>query len=414
MTAKTVYLHAGLPKTGSSAIQQTAYEHREALEQAGIRYWSVAARQGWPLTMALGVAPTERGGVPEHRAKSYEKKFGQPATLRAGLLEEIDSAQGKFLISTEKISVFSVDTIRALAALVGSSGAAVKAIAYVREPRSLISSAVQQNAKVGIPAEDVLERLEVLPYQGRVGRLIEALGEENVMLRLYKRGGPGRDSLFADLLLAMGEDPGLAVNLPMDNTNSSMSARAVDILEAINRIAKEKKSATPTNWFCNEYLLPHFHGPSFEVDQAVIKRLIEKNADQIVWMSQKLGLDLLAVAPPLSDRARRPDPIDNEMAGLIYSLFSDLAQMRVEVKRARGAAMTAANRGEDAERVLLQAERRKTRKRSDSSTKRSRPTKAERLARKEDRMTRKKVLTAQRGKKISNAMPGEDGPAGGG
>jgi hypothetical protein len=104
--------------------------------------------------------------------------------------------------------------------------------------------------------------------------------------------------------------------------------RFLDVISRIgklegSRIGKLEGSEVPVSWMVQRYLIPHFKRPSFKLDPRLVDRIIEQNAEQIAWMSEKLGFDLGTIGRDTDEAPRQHEPIDDDMDRFLFALVSN-------------------------------------------------------------------------------------------
>ncbi|WP_375288529.1 hypothetical protein [Sphingomonas sp.] len=227
-----VLVHVGLPKTGSSAIQEYLYAVRDALASLSIRYPDLGHASHWKLAAAI------EEGQHEHKAskKRELKGFLARRAAREGtegaldtVIDELKAAgpDDVVILSHEYFGGARGRVLRKFLTKVVPD-AEVYAIGYVRHPVSFYPSGVQQALKgLGQPPSP---SGFASTHPVRVAALRRVF--ENVTLRLYDRkllsGG--------DVIEDFREQAGLILGRPLPaaphtlSTNASMSGPACALL----------------------------------------------------------------------------------------------------------------------------------------------------------------------------------------
>lgn len=178
-----VLVHAGMQKTGSSAIQKYLSEQRAGLADIGIHYPDFGYKNHWPLGFALG--ETGANNYMNRRAR----KDGNDKDIRRLTLDSIKrtidegSDDSWMVLSHESLGIKTLATnLRAL--LTNDSGPVdVSAIAYVRPPQTHFPSEIQQMLKSGNIAFPSLAEWKLV-HGKRAAHLREMFGER-VHVRVY-------------------------------------------------------------------------------------------------------------------------------------------------------------------------------------------------------------------------------------
>lgn len=244
-----VYLHAGLPKTGSTAIQQACFAGRDKLMERGLNYWSVHANHGsWLL------------------AASENKPAGVQA-LRSAM-----NVAPVFVASSEDLPDFGAPRIAALLQITGPA----KVIAYVREPRSWYSSLVQQAIRTGGHTLDsALKVLRAGLYRIRLSGLANF---PDVELRPYHA------DVIPDFLEFLGVGD-LKLEPPL--RNERFAADVIWEVEDMNRRGEKVNYKTIKNR----------PGERFAIPSDLLEQLLVDCADDIAFASERVGVDLLGLQP---------------------------------------------------------------------------------------------------------------------
>jgi hypothetical protein len=272
----TTYLHAGLEKTGSSAIQEAFYEAREVLAEYGLNYWDISARHNWALSQMVGRKDDEAQG----RRGREATPAGIAAHLRAAMAQPAD-----LVISSEGVAHFKPKHLAHLAEVIGDDATV---IVYLREPRSWFTSKVQQRLKRGDSYEDALDRIDQFAR-----RTVTDLRDRfaTVRLRLYRPEG-----LLADFAEALDRPMQLADRLTDRRVNVGLPAAAIAAITSFSQVQGRKPSARSAR------SLSDVGGPPFRLPPADLDALVARLRGDIEWASAELGVDLLALPAP-SDHA---------------------------------------------------------------------------------------------------------------
>ena len=162
---RTVFLHIGAPKTGTTAIQSAFSNGREALERAGFHYLSGDRNHSERLALAFW---REDDAQKLNRLRHAEgARFSQFA-LRDALDDEIArSAPRDMIVSAEGLLDFTPEEVENLVTFLQSRFDRLRVIAYARHPVDWMQSAGQQGVKWSGDTLDDLFRSPRLPAYSR-------------------------------------------------------------------------------------------------------------------------------------------------------------------------------------------------------------------------------------------------------
>ena len=291
-----IIVHAGMHKTGSSSIQETfAKLDGNRVDCAPWRAANYSA-----LFFALfHPYPEEQGGfrfsgIGPDGIEKLRNKWGK--RLRQMLERRREQqATRPMIISAEVVVSYSrggEEAVKKMADYLRShSSEDVCVIAYVRPPRSFISSAFQQRIKAGI--EINLANLKIWPhYRERFGKLDRVFGPENVTLKPFQRERLEGGDVVLDFAREIGItlDPGEVVR-----TNESLSLEAVAMLYVQTWFGDRfepgtRREAQRRRSFVNR--ISRLGSRRFVLSDNLTNPLVEANRTDLDWMEARLDAPL--------------------------------------------------------------------------------------------------------------------------
>lgn len=244
----TIFLHIGMNKTGSTALQNYLSQAQPALKGAGISY-AETGRIGsahYALSTSLGFC---NPSVPSQWKWELEN-------LRKLFLKESQGGERKIIFSSEDFLLNrSFEKFKKF-----FEGFDVKVIVYLRRHDHWWLSAYAQAVKMkylppwnqgplGFINFNRRRNRYYGDYRHLIDRWAEAIGKENIIVRPYE-ASQNIPNLAADFLAAIGEG-GMTSELPamMEHYNSSLPSSAIQMMDIIQRVR-----ATPD---IHEKLLNH-------------------------------------------------------------------------------------------------------------------------------------------------------------
>ncbi len=285
---KRCILHVGMNKTGSTSIQATLQRLREQGRffspgsqpsgNHGVLLYSMYApdAEDYPARKALG---PDAYDLDEFNARAREE-------IEA-LVEQADKAP--VVLSGEDVCRLTPEAFATLWEDLNAWLDQVDVYAYVRSPRALITSAYQQRYKnrlVPVGEEYVLQTK--LRYNISFAKMDAICGEGVLQLRPYHPAGFLNRCVVQDFFDWVG--------IPLQaheviNENQGLSLPAIQMLHAHRRygraIAKGRAGERVFRVLVRQ--LQKLPGPKFALPDALVERALAGQADDIVWMEQRLG-----------------------------------------------------------------------------------------------------------------------------
>ncbi|MEM8739941.1 MAG: hypothetical protein AAGE13_00485 [Pseudomonadota bacterium] len=248
--ARTLILHLGAHKTGSSSIQATLAGGAEALAahdvalfepgQSSARIYAAfhddLSRNHMVQNWGLDTAPAQRAFGAEMR-RSFADWLAQ-------------TTQSTLLLSSENLVDFAPEAVREIARLVTQQVNHVRLIVFLRAPYSYANSMAQQLIRGGATFAELahvsldlrettqprLVRASILPgFEARLAPWLEAFGQDAVEIHRFAPDGfPGGSVVAAFFDAAFGALPE-ALGVQERVVNEALDHGSTLLLEALNR-----------------------------------------------------------------------------------------------------------------------------------------------------------------------------------
>lgn len=276
----TIFLHVGMHKTGSTAIQsafsgfddgRTRYANL-GYENHSIPFYTVYSgnHQSYHIWKSAHLSPD-----------LIERK--KQACFEAIRDSVILAGEKQLIFSGEDISLLPQSALLEILALFESRGRAVKIIFYVREPISFIQSNYQEEIKSG--------RNGVSPfppnYRFRIEKFIKFFGAENVVIRIFDRSLLYQNDIIEDFAQVVGIVPP-----PKGRSdNISLSTEAVKVVYLLNQMVsafEEKKEVLQARQRMLEHVRVLLPG-RFDIPGCLLAGLVEQ--DDVNWLFAETGVD---------------------------------------------------------------------------------------------------------------------------
>lgn len=245
---KTLYLHVGQHKTGTSTIQSFMWRNRERMEKNGILYPDIGMAGPTHADFALS--------LPGKRTEMLERMFSQAATERssryqsyqgensdnlfARLGQYIDDTDcSRILLSSECFMEWvSPADIRALTDR--HCACPVKVVIFLRSQVEWIQAVFNQVVKdPGIRYGGelrALPQMDMLDYESMLHDWAAVFGESNIIVRPYTPSIDGAGGVLDDIFSILGIPDFQSYEEPSYNErNVSLSRWQLDVLHALNR-----------------------------------------------------------------------------------------------------------------------------------------------------------------------------------
>ncbi len=219
-------LHVGMPKTGSSSLQ-SALAHR--LRDPRFRFIQLGGMANGSLIM--GNAFAELGDYPHPPSASRDERlFARRyamATLTSALNEDLATRP---ILSAEILHALLRETKLHMLDFFARYRGDLQIAAYLRRPKSYVESAFQEVLKHGFHGLDHLD--VAIVYREFFEPFDDALGRQNVSIRLFERPALHEGCVVADFAQTWGID---IDRTDISRERMSLSGEAVKLLYIYRR-----------------------------------------------------------------------------------------------------------------------------------------------------------------------------------
>lgn len=257
---KTLYLHIGLPKTGSTAIQRFCFFNQEILANNGYCYDKIMKSTTRVPSYVNGLFITEK--IYDENGKldsaATREHFENGLAIVQNQLNEFD----KVIISGEPIwnSLRNREgwtNLKELYKLCKENDTTIKIIVYLRSQDEYLSSLWKQRIKNGYRMKDWNATKQQPPssmkldFKARIGRLEKFFGKENLILRIYDRENfCGCDhTIYSDFLDAIGLEKTPDYVIPDYLINTSVDIEYAEIKRVLNNLQDTSQKNSPMSEF---------------------------------------------------------------------------------------------------------------------------------------------------------------------
>jgi hypothetical protein len=275
-----IFLHVGMHKTGSTAIQSAFSGFDDGMtkyaalgyENHSIPFFTAYSgnHQSYHIWKSAGLSPDQ-----------IEQK--KTACLEAIRVAVSSAGEKRLIFSGEDISLLPKPALVEVFELFKSQGKNAKIIFYVREPVSFIRSNYQEEIKSGRNASSPFPP----KYRFRIEKFIHVFGADNVVCRVFDRNLLHDKDIIKDFAKVIGVVPPSAGR----SDNVSLSTEAVKVIYQMNQMVsafEEKKEVLQARQRMLEHVRVLLPG-RFTIPASLLAGLVEQ--DDVNWLFAETGID---------------------------------------------------------------------------------------------------------------------------
>ena len=278
---KTLYLHIGFHKTGSSSIQQSLLH----LDQHDWKYISLNPKTGNDSGIIQSIFKKNPWNLRHHlrRGLTRAASMQMASNLRQQYRQQINESQASnLLISAESFCSLNHDEIKQAKKFFQGFGRRLVVVAYIRPVDAYLQSAFQQNLKASpnpvANYSDLPSSLKnTLPdYPRRIQDYISIFGRNNVRLFAFDPVSfPAKDSVV-DFCLRLGIP---AKYNSFVRVNESLSLLAMKILYFFSAVSYDEQLGQLKKTVKRPTLVSHLIAdfasqPSFKICPKILQEVI--------------------------------------------------------------------------------------------------------------------------------------------
>lgn len=288
---KKCILHGGMPKTGSTAIQETFFE---SSSPDFVYAPLILGNHNFAIEYLFGEDGKDRlESVP---ARQIPKQFHRKARNLAEHFEAfLQSNTRDVLISSEYLSSLRIlDGRDELLKFLRPHFDEIHFIAYVRAPEDYMVSSLQQCMQTS----DYLFDLELVSphYRQRFQPWIDALGAENVTLVAYDPSRFPDGNVVLDFAERLGVRVDSAGN---ERLNTAQSAEAIAVQQLWNR----RLNAGNLSFYQRARIsfgrreVLSFGTHEFGIEPGLLQGICQRHQDDIAWAEEQLAQSFTPYTP---------------------------------------------------------------------------------------------------------------------
>jgi len=240
---KTLYLHAGAHKTGSSSIQDNLAKFTQELESIGLTYlteWNDDFAYPHHKFRSTGNANPLAYTMRWYGDKETYKDFA-PEAVFEHLFRTI-ADKNTVIVSHEDLISAPKHFLETFRRVAEAAGWQVKPVVFVRDQISWhvsnYNQHIRQNRYTGRFEDMVAKSLPAANWSAHVGRFEEVFGKENTIVRLFDKSLV-KSSISAFFVEGLGLDGSMLEHVEETKTNVGISTADALVLVHLNRCSDD-------------------------------------------------------------------------------------------------------------------------------------------------------------------------------
>lgn len=251
MNKKTIYIHIGMGKTGTTALQEFFWSNKNILDKNDICYPDVGAVSGAHHLLSPHIPP-------------FLKDVWTFMDVDEWVRDLANVKQQKILLSSELMAWAKEDLVVSFCKSI-SEWFDPKIVIYLRRQDNLIMAGYNQQIKAGTQRRDIYAVLENQFARFDYGRILRpwasVLGSNNIIIRPYERQQFHCDDIRLDFMhhvfeVTVGEE----YTVSHKNTNPRLSFAAMEYKRMLNNLIEDTVQSSQFNDLLLQY--------SAEVDES--------------------------------------------------------------------------------------------------------------------------------------------------
>lgn len=282
---KLCIVHIGMPKTGSTTLQNTFFA---GIADPKFSYGRLPHpnHSGW-LYSLFSTAPLGYHFLDAYEINSLEKLESFKNETRNRLIESfLDHSADIEILSGEDLYHLDAAGINRLKAFLEEYFTHITIVAYIRPVKSFLESAFQQLVKYHGQAS--FDHQNIYHPFNRIKRYDDVFGVKNVMLLKFQPESFPEGDIVLDFCDNLGLPP---MKATQKIANESISAEALSLLFTYNAHPDERTHFGAANPHVNNILVDKFRtfgSERFRLSRHFVQMIIDKNQDDYSWMQARL------------------------------------------------------------------------------------------------------------------------------
>jgi hypothetical protein len=293
-SVKPCILHVGIPKTGTTSIQESLFFH---LADERFRYVSFGHGHANTILRASFAAGPDDDWLALRRGTSrgrfLARREAHRRRLRRALRRALDRGATPIL-SAEDGWNHARAALEALRDFLAAEGFEARVVAYLRPIESWLESVFQQNVKWGgaFDAGEVREAPPGIPRHAFARKLAvfgDVFGRSNLVVRRFAPEDLVGGCVVRDFCATLGIDFDSRAAI---RANESMSLDSLRFLHAYHRYAFPRKETSHRRVERMVRMLGELPGPRFRIHRQVFAPLADEIRRETTAIREDFGIDL--------------------------------------------------------------------------------------------------------------------------
>jgi hypothetical protein len=247
--SRTLTLHIGLPKTGTTAIQSAMANSRKALLQQGACYPPSPAGTSHAV---LPLAVQMRGNPAAWRREVTVKGLAAPPRLENfwqtfdADMRGLPRRARHIIMSSERFGLLlnNHEALVALRNVLAPHFDALRIVVYLRRQDAHATSAYSQSLRMGVLQEPSLARpgtryYTFYDYAALLDKWSAVFGQDAIVPRLFERGSLLNGDVVSDFIAVCGLDETALRGVAGRVRNQSINLQGQSLLLAVGRLMEE-------------------------------------------------------------------------------------------------------------------------------------------------------------------------------
>jgi len=290
------YLHIGLDKTGTTAIQSACNHNQAMLEESGVLYPELYPQKRWhaPFGSYFLDDPKSYIWQKERRStKEIAEVRKEDEDYISALNKQLEiSTANRFILSYEGFSMFQKRRpLEKIQKYLAEWAESTVIIMYCREPISYAVSGISQQASSGQLTSAYPKNPPFQSFKRICSDFEHVFGFDNLIVREFKSENFLNKDVRNDFFLQLGLDEDLidALDYTRENSNSSITKEAIKLACAIRNLNGHMSSGE----FRKRYrrILESIKGSKYVLNQQQYKRIIRKSRPHVEYLSKNFNIN---------------------------------------------------------------------------------------------------------------------------